>query len=56
MINHFKALLGSSENQERNLLWHHPRVGHAHLTEKAALLLKSFYCVPQQIHISVVKN
>ena len=39
MIPHLKAILQSSLNQERNWEWHHPGDGHAHLIEKATLLL-----------------
>ena len=46
MIYHWKALIQSSLNQEKNWTWHHPRDGHAHLTEKASLLLKPVWSLP----------
>ena len=46
MIYHWKALIQSSLNQEKKWAWHHPMDGHAHLTEKASLLLKSVWSLP----------
>ena len=48
MIYHWKALIQSSLNQEKKWAWHHPMDGHAHLTEKASLLLKPVWSLPWQ--------
>ena len=48
MIYHWKALIKSSLNQEKNWAWHHPRDGHAHLTKKASLLLKPIWSLSWQ--------
>ena len=34
--------------RKKNWAWHHPRDGHAHLTEKASLLLKPVWSLPWQ--------